>query len=38
MSRVEEIEMSVRNLGLDELKTFRDWFAGFDAAGRSTEM
>jgi hypothetical protein len=31
MSRVEEIEMSVRNLSLDELKTFRDWFAGFDA-------
>jgi hypothetical protein len=32
MSRVERIEGEVRSLSADELKTFRDWFARFDAA------
>jgi hypothetical protein len=30
MSRVEELEVNVKNLSPDELKAFRDWFAHFD--------
>jgi hypothetical protein len=32
MSRVERIEGEVQNLSAEELETFRDWFARFDAA------
>jgi hypothetical protein len=31
MSRVENIEGQVKNLSLEELRAFRDWFASFDA-------
>jgi hypothetical protein len=31
MSRIERIEGQVRELGPDELKAFRSWFAQFDA-------
>jgi hypothetical protein len=31
VSKVEEIEGQVRNLAPAELRTFRDWFAQFDA-------
>jgi hypothetical protein len=31
MSRVEKIEGQVKSLSPEELRTFRDWFAGFDA-------
>jgi len=31
MSRVENIEGQVKNLSLEELKAFRDWFRSFDA-------
>jgi hypothetical protein len=31
MSRVEQIEGQVKELSPDELKTFRNWFAQFDA-------
>jgi hypothetical protein len=32
MSRVEKIELQVRELSADELASFRAWFAEFDAA------
>ncbi len=32
MSRVEEIEVQIKALTPEELKTFRAWFAEFDAA------
>ena len=32
MSRVEQIENQVRELSPEELHTFRDWFAEYDAA------
>jgi hypothetical protein len=31
MSRVEQIEGQLKALSSEELKTFRDWFARFDA-------
>jgi hypothetical protein len=31
MSRVERLEDDVRSLSTEELRTFRDWFARFDA-------
>ena len=31
MNRIESIEGQVKSLSLEELKAFRDWFAGFDA-------
>ena len=31
MSRVENIQGQVQSLSGEELKAFRDWFAGFDA-------
>ena len=31
MSRVEQIESDVRTLTPEELRSFRDWFLGFDA-------
>ncbi len=31
MSRVEKIEHDIRDLSLEELRAFRDWFARFDA-------
>ena len=31
MSRVEQIEGQVQSLNADELKTFREWFARYDA-------
>lgn len=31
MNRVENIEGQVKSLSPEELKAFRDWFAGFDA-------
>jgi hypothetical protein len=32
MSRVEKIELQVRELSAGELASFREWFAEFDAA------
>jgi hypothetical protein len=31
MSRVENIEDQVKSLNSEELRLFREWFAGFDA-------
>ena len=31
MSRVEQVEVEIRTLTPDELKTFREWFFRFDA-------
>jgi hypothetical protein len=31
MSRVEKIETQIEELSQDELRTFREWFANFDA-------
>lgn len=31
MSRIESLEDQVKSLNAEELKSFREWFAGFDA-------
>ena len=31
MSRVENLETEVKSLSADELRSFREWFASFDA-------
>jgi len=31
MNKVNDIEVRVKNLTLDELRSFRDWFTEFDA-------
>ena len=31
MSRIEKLEYEVQSLNPEELKAFRDWFAGYDA-------
>jgi hypothetical protein len=33
MSKVEAIEQQIENLSADELATFRQWYAAFDAEG-----
>ena len=32
MTRVEKLEREIRSLTAEELATFREWFASFDAA------
>ena len=32
MTKIEKLEHDVRSLSPKELATFREWFAGFDAA------
>ena len=38
MSRVERIEKEVQDLNAEELKAFRDWFAGFDSAASDDQI
>lgn len=38
MSRVETIEKEVRKLSDEELATFREWFARFDAEAWDREL
>ena len=33
MSRISDLERQVQSLSADELTSFRQWFAEFDAAG-----
>jgi len=38
MTKVEKLEREIRNLTAEELATFREWFASFDAASWDAQL